>query len=146
MNVLQRQIDVEIRCMQEVRCWRQESLTADPALNITLASLPECSGSNTITRLEILVWYTFTTVDFCVADQVAVRLDNISCQSISGVVQVFNLYCMRSVVVGQGLWGQPLYCADKLLSRQCCYYLLLQPSTTYYILLDGFSDSTVISI
>ena len=114
----------------------------DPSLNISLASLPECSGANAITRLENSVWFTFTTVDtFCLVDQVAVRLDNISCQSISGNgsgVQ-FVLYEVSSCQSG-ALWGQPLYCADKLLSGDSVVITsLLQPSTSYYILLDGFS-------
>jgi spore germination protein YaaH len=115
---------------------------SDPALNISLASLPECSGANTITRLENTVWFTFTTVDtFCVADQVAVRLDNISCQSISnnGSGVQFVLYETGSCPSG-GLWGQPLYCADKLTNGDSVVITsLLQPSTSYYIMLDGFS-------
>jgi spore germination protein YaaH len=114
----------------------------DPSLNISLASLPECSGSNTITRLENTIWYTFTTVDtFCIANQIAVQLDNISCQSTSGAgsgVQ-FVLYEVSSCQNGS-TWGSPIYCADKLVSGDSVIITsLLQPSTTYYIMIDGFS-------
>lgn len=116
--------------------------SADPSLTISLASLPECSGANAITRLENTVWYTFTTVDtFCIANQIAVRLDNISCQSTSGSgsgVQ-FVLYEINACQNGSS-WGSPIYCADKLFSGDSVIITsLLQPSTTYYMMIDGFT-------
>ncbi len=114
----------------------------DPALTISLASLPECSGSNTITRLENTVWYTFTTVDtFCFADQVAIKLNNISCQDEIGEGSglQFVLYEVTSCQNGQS-WGSPIYCADKLLNGDSVVINnLLTENTTYYLMLDGFS-------
>ncbi|MCP4439585.1 MAG: T9SS type A sorting domain-containing protein [Aureispira sp.] len=114
----------------------------DPALNISIASLPECSGSNTITRLENTVWYTFRTIDtFCIANQIAVKLNNISCQSIStaGSGVQFVLYEVGACQNGVS-WGNPIYCADKLTNGDSVVITsLLQPSTTYYIMIDGFT-------
>ena len=115
---------------------------SDPIPNISIASLPECSGTNTITRLENTIWYTFTTVDtFCINDQIAIKLDNISCQSTpkSGSGVQFVLYEVNNCQNGSS-WGNPIYCADKLLSGDSVVITsLLQQNTTYYIMIDGFA-------
>jgi len=116
--------------------------TNDPSLNISVPTLTECSGSNEITRLENTTWYRFVTPDtLCVAQSMNLRLNNISCQSEgtggSGVQLV--LYEAASCQ-GAGGWPQPVYCADKLLSGDSVdVQSILQPSTSYYVMIDGFT-------
>jgi N-acetyl-anhydromuramyl-L-alanine amidase AmpD len=114
----------------------------DPNLNIGLASLPECSGANEITRLENTVWYRFSTPDtICNATNFNVRLDNISCQSEvpNGSGVQFVLYDAASCQSGAG-WGTPLYCADKLVNGDVVDVApYLTPNTSYYIMIDGFT-------
>ncbi len=116
--------------------------TDDPMPTITLASLAECSGSNAITNIENTIWYKFTTLDtFCVTNQIAIKLDNISCQSVpsSGSGVQFVLYELSSCQTASG-WGSPIYCADKLLSGDSVLIAsLLKPNTSYYIMIDGFA-------
>ncbi len=114
----------------------------DPSLHISLANLPECSGANAITRLENTSWYQFTTpTTACVVQDMKIRFDNISCQSENsgGSGVQFVLYQANQCAVGTQ-WGQPLYCADKLLTGDSIDIRgLLQPNTSYYIMIDGFT-------
>ena len=116
--------------------------SSDPSLNIALGSLPECSGANSITRLENTVWYRFSTPDtICNATNINVRLNNISCKSevLNGSGVQFVLYEANSCRVGAG-WGTPLYCADKLTNGSAvdvAPYIL--PNRSYYIMIDGFA-------
>ena len=116
--------------------------TQDPALNISLASLPECSGTNTITHLDNTVWYKFTTPSsVCTSSSINFELENISCQNtiVGGNGIQFVLYEANSCLTGSG-WGTPVYCADKLLNGASVNVAsLLNPSQTYYIMLDGFA-------
>jgi hypothetical protein len=112
----------------------------DPALNITLP-IPECSGANTISRLENTVWYRFTTPDICDATSINVILDNISCQSEvpNGSGVQFVLYEADACQNGSG-WGTSLYCADKLTSGNSVNIApYLQANKSYYIMIDGFT-------
>ena len=115
---------------------------SDPIPPIAMASLPECSGANAITQIENSIWYTFTTIDtFCVANQIAIKLDNISCQSMTnnGSGLQFVLYEVSTCQNGL-TWGNPIYCADKLINGDSVLLAqLIQPNTTYYILIDGFA-------
>jgi hypothetical protein len=115
---------------------------ADPSLSIALASLPQCSGVNAITRLENTVWYRFETpAELCNSDYINIRLDNISCQSqvANGSGVQFVLYEHTSCQTAAA-WGTPLFCADKLLNGDTVNiapYLL--PGRSYYIMMDGFA-------
>jgi len=114
----------------------------DPPLNISLASLPECSGANTITRLENTIWYTFSTPStICPSSQIDLQLENIACQNSipAGNGAQLMIYEASSCQNGAA-WGNPIYCSDKLLqSFPVNIAGLLQPSRTYYILIDGFA-------
>lgn len=114
----------------------------DPPLNISLASLPECSGSNTITRLENTIWYTFSTPStICPSSQIDLQLENIACQNSIPAGNGAQLMIYESLSCQSGsAWGQPIYCSDKLLqSFPVNIAGLLQPSQTYYVLIDGFA-------
>ena len=51
----------------------------------------------------------------------------------------FILYEQSSCQQGSQ-WGAPIYCADKLINGDSVVITqLLQPSTTYYLLIDGFA-------
>ena len=116
--------------------------TEDPALNISIASLPECSGNNTITRIENSIWYSFQTIDtFCFANQIAIKLNNISCQSVTGSGSGIQFVLYELSTCQQGInWGNPIYCADKLLTGDSVIInSLLKENTTYYLMIDGFS-------
>lgn len=114
----------------------------DPDLNISIATLPECSGVNTITRLENTVWYRFQTPNqLCTATELNIRFDNISCQSevLTGAGMQFVLYEAASCGNGS-TWGQPIYCADKLTNGDNVDILgYLNESSTYYMMIDGFA-------
>ncbi|MCB9232969.1 MAG: T9SS type A sorting domain-containing protein [Bacteroidia bacterium] len=114
----------------------------DPPLNISLISLTECSGANTITRLENSIWYKFTTPSStCTSTQINFTLSNISCQNSipGGNGAQFMLYEAAGCQTGGG-WGAPIYCADKLLDSVPVNVAgLLSPSMDYYILIDGFA-------
>ena len=116
--------------------------TLDPSLNISLAALAECSGINTITRLENTVWYRFITPDtLCIPTSMHIRINNISCQGEgdggSGVQ--FVLYERSSCAIGSG-WPAPVYCADKLTSGDSVDVAsILSPNQSYYIMIDGFT-------
>lgn len=116
--------------------------TSDPSLNISVASLPECSGSNTITRLENTVWYRFITPDtLCIPTSMHLRINNISCQGegLNGSGVQFVLYETNNCATGAA-WGSPIYCADKLNSGDSINVAnLLQPNQNYYIMIDGFT-------
>lgn len=114
----------------------------DPPLNISLTTLPECSGANTITRLENSIWYTFSTPStICPNSQIDLELQNIACQNSipGGNGAQFMIY--EAVTCQNGpAWGNPVYCSDKLLQNFPVNIAgLLQPSSTYYILIDGFA-------
>lgn len=116
--------------------------TEDPALNLSIASLPECSGNNTITRIENSIWYSFQTIDtFCFANQIAIKLNNISCQSVTGSGSGIQFVLYELSTCQQGInWGNPIYCADKLLTGDSVIInSLLKENTTYYLMIDGFS-------
>ena len=114
----------------------------DPPLNISLGSLPECSGANEITRLENSIWYTFETPSTpCGQSQINLQLENIACQNSipGGNGAQIAIYAAPTCQTGAG-WGSPIYCADKLLQGVPVNIAgLLAPSTTYYILIDGFA-------
>lgn len=114
----------------------------DPPLNIELLSLAECSGANAITRLENTIWYRFNTPSsICMSSQIDLALENISCQNSipGGNGAQFTLYEAPTCQTGAG-WGNPIYCSDKLLqSFPVNIASLLQPSRTYYIMVDGFA-------
>ncbi|MCP4438884.1 MAG: T9SS type A sorting domain-containing protein [Aureispira sp.] len=114
----------------------------DPDLNISIATLPECSGINTITRLENTVWYKFQTpTQLCTATELNVNFDNISCQSDvpSGAGMQFVLYESSACRNGSS-WGAPVYCADKLRNGDNVDILgYLNVNTTYYMMVDGFA-------
>jgi hypothetical protein len=116
--------------------------TSDPSLNISLGALPECSGLNTITRLENTVWYRFTTPDaLCIPTSMNIVINNISCQSedVGGSGVQFVLYEVNNCASGAG-WPTPVYCADKLTSGSSVDVAsILLPSTNYYLMLDGFT-------
>ncbi|MEM7036907.1 MAG: CUB domain-containing protein, partial [Bacteroidota bacterium] len=115
---------------------------ADPPLNIELLSLPECSGANAITRLENTIWYRFSTPStICSASQIDIALENISCQNSipGGNGAQFTIYESATCQTGAS-WGNPVYCSDKLLSSfPVNIASLLNPSSTYYIMIDGFA-------
>jgi spore germination protein YaaH len=114
----------------------------DPPLNIQLISLPQCSGPNAITRLENTVWYRFSTPStICPNAQIDLTLTNIACQNSipGGNGAQFMLYDAGTCQTGAG-WGSPIYCSDKLLANAPINIAsLLQPSHTYYVLIDGFA-------
>lgn len=114
----------------------------DPPLNVSIGTLPECSGANAITRLENSIWYKFTTPStLCPSSNINILLENISCQNSipGGNGAQFMLYQSPTCQTGAG-WGSPLYCADKLLDGVPVNIAgLLSPSSTYYILIDGFA-------
>lgn len=114
----------------------------DPPLNVSLGTLPECSGANAITRLENSIWYKFTTPStLCPSSNINILLENISCQNSipGGNGAQFMLYQSPTCQVGSG-WGSPIYCADKLLDGVPVNIAgLLAPSSTYYIVVDGFA-------
>lgn len=116
--------------------------TQDPNLNIQLLSLPQCSGANAITRLENTIWYKFSTPStICVNSQIDMQLDNISCQNSipGGNGAQIAIYQVNSCQTG-AFWGNPVYCADKMLqSAPINIASLLQPSQTYYVMIDGFA-------
>lgn len=114
----------------------------DPPLNISLASLPECSGTNEITRLENTIWYRFSTPStICPNSQIDLALENIACQNSIPGGNGAQLVIYEAVACENGpAWGSPVYCSDKLLqSFPVNIAGLLQPSRTYYILIDGFA-------
>lgn len=115
---------------------------SDPSLDIALASLPECSGTNTITRLENTVWYRFITPDtLCIPTSMHIRINNISCQGEgnNGSGVQFVLYESNNCFSGNN-WPTPIYCADKLTSGDSVDVAnLLQPNQSYYIMIDGFT-------
>lgn len=119
-----------------------EPSTNDPALNIAISGLIECSGVNTITRLENTTWYRFTTPDsVCEANTFQIVFDNISCQSLgsNGSGVQFVLYDGLSCFSGS-TWPQPLYCRDKVLNGDSVdVRSYLQPNTSYFIMIDGFT-------
>lgn len=114
----------------------------DPPLHIDLASLPQCTGANAITRLENTIWYRFSTPStLCPTAQIDLSLENIACQNSipGGNGAQFVLYESNACATGAA-WGTPIYCSDKLLqSAPINIAGLLQPSRTYYILIDGFA-------
>lgn len=114
----------------------------DPPLNISLISLPECSGANEITRLENSIWYKFETPSTpCGQSQINLQLENIACQNSipGGNGAQIAIYASPTCQTGGG-WGSPIYCADKLLQGVPVNIAgLLAPSNTYYILIDGFA-------
>lgn len=114
----------------------------DPSLNIAIGSLPECSGANSITRLENTVWYRFSMPDIsCDASSINIRLDNISCQSQvpngSGVQLV--LYEFDACQSGAA-WGTALYCADKLINGSSVDIApYVSANKNYFLMIDGFA-------
>lgn len=116
--------------------------TEDPNLNIQLLSLPQCSGANAITRLENTIWYKFSTPStICSNAQIDMMLENISCQNSipGGNGAQLAIYQVPSCQTGAG-WGAPVYCADKMLASVPVNIApLLQPSQTYYVMIDGFA-------
>ena len=114
----------------------------DPSLNISIGSLPECSGANSITRLENTIWYRFTTPDsLCVPTSLDININNISCQSESagGTGVQFVLYEVDACGMG-ATWPAPVYCADKLTSGSSVDVAsILKPSQSYYLMIDGFT-------
>jgi spore germination protein YaaH len=116
--------------------------TEDPNLNIQLISLPQCSGANAITRLENTIWYKFSTPStICGNGQIDMQLQNISCQNSipGGNGAQIAIYDVSSCQTGAA-WGTPVYCSDKMLqSVPVNIASLLQPSHTYYVLVDGFA-------
>lgn len=114
----------------------------DPPLNIELASLPECSGANAITRLENSIWYRFSTPStICPNSQIDLILENIACQNSipGGNGAQFTIYESLTCQTGAA-WATPVYCSDKLLaSFPVNIASLIQPSRTYYIMIDGFA-------
>lgn len=114
----------------------------DPSLDITLASLPECSGSNAITRLENSIWYRFITPDaLCIPTSFNIDLNNISCrgEGIGGSGLQFVLYEVDNCQSGAA-WPVPVYCADKLVSGSSVDIKdILKPSQNYYLMIDGFT-------
>lgn len=114
----------------------------DPNLNIQLLSLPQCSGSNAITRLENTIWYKFSTPStICPEGQIDMMLENISCQNSipGGNGAQIAIYQVPTCQTGAG-WGAPVYCADKMLASVPVNIApLLQPSQTYYVMVDGFA-------
>jgi spore germination protein YaaH len=116
--------------------------TEDPNLNIQLLSLPQCNGANAITRLENTVWYKFSTPStICTNGQIDMQLENISCQNSipGGNGAQIAIYQVNACQSGAS-WGAPIYCADKMLqSAPVNIAPLLQPSQTYYVMVDGFA-------
>ena len=115
----------------------------DPALTISLATLPECSGGNNISRLENTIWYEFSIPNdtFCKLDSLNLKLNNVSCQNqlIGGAGLQVVIYETQNCAIGSQ-WGTPVYCADLLTnnsSKNIKPYLLANKN--YYMLLDGFS-------
>lgn len=116
--------------------------TEDPNLNIQLLSLPQCNGANAITRLENTIWYKFSTPStICPNSQIDMLLQNISCQnSIPGGNGAQIAIYQVSTCQNGASWGSPVYCADKMLaSAPVNIAPLLQPSQTYYVMIDGFA-------
>ena len=116
--------------------------TDDPSLNISLPSLPECSGSNEITRLENTVWYRFITPDtICIPTSMHIRLKNISCQGkgAGGSGLQFVLYEINQCAAGT-VWPTPVYCSDKLNSGDSVDVasLLLSNQSYYLMVLKTF--------
>ena len=114
----------------------------DPSLNISLLSLPQCSGANAITRLENSIWYKFSTPStICPSSQIDMLLENISCQNSipGGNGAQIAIYEVASCQNGAA-WGNPVYCSDKMLqSAPVNIASILQPSQTYYVMIDGFA-------
>ncbi len=116
--------------------------TEDPNLNIQLISLPQCSGVNAITRLENTIWYKFSTPStICPNAQIDMMLENISCQNSipGGNGAQLAIYQVPTCQTGAA-WGNPVYCADKMLASVPVNIApLLVPSQTYYVMIDGFA-------
>jgi hypothetical protein len=114
----------------------------DPALNISIGSLPECSGANTITRLENSIWYRFITPDaLCIPSSFNIDLNNISCsgEGTGGSGIQFVLYEVDNCQSG-ATWPAPIYCADKLVNGSSVDIKnILKPSQNYYLMVDGFA-------
>ena len=116
--------------------------TDDPALHVSISSLAECSGTNTITRFENSTWFKFSTPDsICVAETFELVFSNVSCQGQGtlGTGLQFLLYEASSCFVGN-MWPSPVYCSDKVLDgSQIDVKNYIKPNTSYFVMIDGFT-------